>query len=205
MSVLSYRPLRAAFLLALVALIAGAASFQTESRLLRRWVGTHEGQPLTLDFYGDTMLVIDDELVDDFRTYRGRLDAWGDTAFTVSYWYALDRLLLRTADGEVLTMAPQDSLARPLSGTWRGSALGSDRRIEVDLRRGGTVRWRELPGGRWRGGEWDRASRIVTFTWLPDSLVWTAQYDPGGSALIVKATEPDSSSSTLILRRAYRW
>jgi len=203
MSALLHRPSRTSFLLVLTALVAGAASFQAESRLLRRWVGTHQGSTLWLDFYGDTMLVVNDTMVADFRTSRGRLEVWGDTAFTVSYWYNLDRLLLRTAEGDVITMAPQDSLARPLAGDWRGSAFGSDRQIELDMRRGGVAKWRVLPGGGWRGGEWDRASRLITFTWLPDSLVWTAQYDPGGSALIVIGAGPDSA--TVILRRAFRW
>jgi hypothetical protein len=204
MSALLHRPSRASLLLVLAALVAGAASFQAESRLLRRWVGTHQGDPLWLDFYGDTMLVVNDHMPANFRTSRGRLEVWGsDTAFTVSYWYNLDRLLLRTAEGEVITMAPQDSLARPLAGDWRGSGFGSNRQIELDMQRGGVARWRELPGGRWIGGEWDRASRLITFTWLPDSLMWTAQYDPGGSALIVSGAEPDSA--TVILRRAYRW
>jgi hypothetical protein len=204
MSALSRPPVRALLLPILLALIAGAASFQAESRLLRRWVGTHQGQALWLDFYGDTMLVINDDKVASFRTNRGRLDVWGpDTTFTVSYWYVLDRLLLRTAEGDVVTMAPQDSLARPLTGDWRGSAFGSNRELELWMGRGGVARWRELSGGGWNNGEWDRASRLITFTWLPDSVMWAAQYDPGGSALIVTGAEPDSA--TVILRRAYRW
>jgi len=204
MSALLHKPSRTSLLLVLTALVAGAASFQAESRLLRRWVGTHEGSALWLDFYGDTMVVVNDRMPANFRTSRGRLEVWGsDTAFTVSYWYNLDRLLLRTADGDVITMAPQDSLARPLDGDWRGSGFGSDRQFEVKLLRGGVASWRVLPGGAWRSGEWDRTSRLITFTWLPDSVVWTAQYDPGGSALIVVGAEPDSA--TVILRRAFRW
>lgn len=183
--------------------VAAVVATQADSRLLRRWVGTHEGRPLTLDFYGDTMLVVNDDYALDYRARSGLLEASGDTSFTVSYWFAMERLLLRTEAGNVITMAPQGALARPLDGHWRGTAPGSDLRIELNMQRGGIASWRELPGGGWVSGEWDRASRVITFTWLPDSVIWTGRYDPGGNALLFD--EIDLEGGTLILHRVFRW
>jgi hypothetical protein len=166
---------------------------QSDHRLMNRWVGTHDGRPWWLDFYGDTMLVVDDTLLLDFRITRDSLIAHGDTSFAVAYWFVRDRLLIQTADGEIITMAPQDHMARPIHGDWRGDG------IRLRIWRGGIATWR---GTR---GEWRRRSRLILFTWLPDSLEWTAQYDPIGAALLTTMMEPDSSSRTVILRKGLRW
>ena len=193
-------------LLTIVLLTVGstllAAAAQWGNPLLKRWVGTHDNRPLVLDFYGDSMLLVNDEYVANFALGDRSFTVFGDTSFTVRYWFALDRLLLETEDGAVLTMAEQDPLARPMFGTWRGSEISSGRRIELWLGRGGVARWRQLPGGGWTGGEWDRSSRTIQFTWLPDSTVWTAQYDPPGGALLFEEMPPESGM--VVLRHVYR-
>jgi len=176
---------------------AGAVDTQSERRLMNRWVGIHDGRQWWIDFYGDTLLVVDDTLVLGFRTTRDSLIAYGDTSFAVSYWFVRDRLLIQTVEGDIVTMAPQDLLARPLSGEWRGT------RILLRMLRGGDALWRDLSGGRWTYGEWDRRTRTITFTWLPDSTVWTAQYDPPAAALLFQEIRP--GAGPVILHRAYRW
>jgi len=190
-----------------IALLAGAtlvlaAAAQSDNPLFRRWVGTHENRPLVLDFYGDSMVIVNDDYVDGYSVEDRRLSVFGDTSFTVKYWFMLDRLLLETDDGTVLTMAEQDPLARPMFGTWRGAEIASGRRIELWLGRGGVARWRRLPGSGWTSGEWDRTSRSIEFTWLPDSTVWTAQYDPPGGALLFEEMPPESGM--VVLRHVYR-
>lgn len=192
-----------AVILALLAVTASQGSRQADD-LLRRWVGTHHGRPLYLDFYDDTMLVVNDEYPTDFLATRDSLIAMGDTSFAVSYWLVLDRLLIETEEGRVVTMAQQDLLARPLhAGRWRGTSIGGESTIELRMARGGNAAWRRLPGGRWTRGEWDRNTRLINFTWEPDSTSWTAFYDPYGNALQFEELEP--GSGTVILRRAFRW
>jgi hypothetical protein len=193
-----------AVLIALAALGAGASVHaQADTLTAYRWVGTHQGRPLWLDFYGDSMLVVDDVHVCSYRVTRDSLEAQGDTTFAVSYSVVLDRVLLETPEGAVVTMARQDHLARPMHGQWRGSEIGgTGRRIEMYLRRGGPARYRELPGGTWIRGEWNRRSRQISFVWLPDSLTWTGMYDPGGAALQVSDTT--GGGSTIILRHVIR-
>lgn len=187
----------------------GAAGFgstpgQGQDLLRRRWVGTHLNEPLHLDFYGDTMVVVNDALVNAYRVSNDTLIVWGDTAFTVTFWFALDRLLLQTQDGSVITMAPQSHLARPLEGRWVGNPIGtSEETIELVLRRGGVARWRTIPAGHWQDGEWDRQTRLIQFTWLPDSTRWLGRYDPEGGALLFDSIA--GRSTTLVLRRVYRW
>lgn len=173
--------------------IGSQLSVQSDHRLMNRWVGTHDGHPWWLDFYGDTMLVVDDTLLLDFRITRDSLVAYGDTSFAVAYWFVRDRLLVQAADGEIITMALQDHMARPIHGDWRGDG------IRMRIWRGGVV---TRSGTR---GEWRRRSRVILFTWLPDSLEWTAQYDPIGAALLTTVVEPDSSTRTVILRKGLRW
>jgi len=48
-------------------LVPAAAAAQRDSVLAHRWVGVHQGQPLQLEFYGDTMLVVDDQRALDYR------------------------------------------------------------------------------------------------------------------------------------------
>ena len=113
---------RVAGLLALAPLALGLLQERAENPLFQRWVGTHKGVPLFLDFYSDTMLVVNDVRVADFYTTRDSIVVFGDTSFAVHYQFALDRLLLRTKEGNVITMASQGPLARPLWGHWLGEA-----------------------------------------------------------------------------------
>lgn len=184
---------------ALVTFALGSqVAVQSHDRLLNRWVGTNQQRQWWIDFYDDTMLIVDDTLILDFRTTRDSLIASGDTSFSVAYWFVRDRLLIQTAAGDIITMAPQDRLARPIHGDWRGEG------IQLRIRRGGVAAWRDGTG-TWHYGEWQRRSRSLRFTWLPDSLVWTAEYDPLGPALLADVIEPDSSTRTAIIRKALRW
>ncbi len=161
------------------------------------------GRPMHLEFYGDTMLILNDSHVLDFVVSDDSIVAIGDTSFAVSYRFAFNRLLLTTDEGKIITMTAQDPLARPLWGRWLGTPLGkSDRPVELSMFRNGIARWRWFPEGSWVEGEWDRFTRIITFTWLPDSLEWTARYDPGGNSLLFEET--DEEKGTLILRRVFR-
>ena len=174
---------------------------QRDSVLAHRWVGVHKGRPLQFEFYGDTMLVVDDEHVLDFRLTGDSLVAFGDTTIDGQYRVVMSRLLLQTPEG-VVTMAEQSALARPLTGRWRGS-LGSEDGVETELTiiAGGTARWRRLPNGRWMAGEWDREMRTVTFTW-DDESEWRGQYDPVGNAMLLEVTVPEAQPT--ILRRVFR-
>jgi hypothetical protein len=197
-----WKATRLVVVLGLASLAVGFAQ-EPENPLLHRWVGTHKGRPLFLDFYGDTMLVVNDLRVADFYTTRDSIVVYGDTSFAVHYRFALDRLLLRTTEGNVITMASQGPLARPLWGHWLGEAGRlSNRRIELRLFGAGTAWWRWLPGGERTEGEWDRFSRIITFTWLPDSTVWTGLYDPMANQLVFEETVPESGVT--VLHRIYR-
>ncbi len=176
---------------------------QADDFLLRRWVGTHQGRPFHLEFYGDTMLIVNDSHVLDYVATHDSVMAFGDTSFAVHYRFALDRLLLRTVEGNVITMSPQPALARPLWGRWLGAPSRTrDRHIDLWMYRNGTAQWRWVPGGTWTKGEWDRFTRIITFTWLPDSTLWTGLYDPDGNSLLFDEAVPESGA--VILRRVFR-
>lgn len=186
-----------------IALLAQETQAQQADSLLTRWVGTHMGRPMHLEFYGDTMLILNDSRVLDFVASNDSIVATGDTSFAVSYRFAFNRLLLTTDEGKIITMTSQAPLARPLWGRWFGTPLrNSDRPIELSMFRNGSARWRWFPEGSWNEGEWDRFTRIITFIWLPDSLEWTARYDPGGNSLLFEET--DEEKGTLILRRVFR-
>lgn len=179
----------------------GPAMAQRDSVLAHRWVGVHLGRGLQLEFHGDTMLVVNDQHVLDFRLTRDSLVAFGDTSVIGRYRLVLQRLLLETPDG-VVTMAVQSALARPLTGQWRG-ALGTEDGVETQLviAPDGSARWRRLPGGAWTYGEWDREMRVITFTWSDDSE-WRGQYDPIGNAMLFEQTV--SGAHPTILRRVFR-
>lgn len=184
-------------------LIFGATQAFAQNPVEGRWVGTHLNHALHLDFYGDSMVVVNDRFPAGYHASPDSLVVWGDTAFAVSYWFSLDRMLLRTADGNVITMSRQSELARPIQGRWQGSPLGrGDRTIVLQLERGGAARRRTVPVGPWVQGEWDRSSRTIRFMWLPDSTVWTARHDPLGEALLF--SETDEETGTLILRKVWR-
>lgn len=168
-----------------------------------RWVGTHNSHPLYLDFFGDTMVVVNDQYPARYYLTYDSLVVMGDTSFAVGYWFSLSRLLLRTDEGRVVTMSKQDALARPIHGVWRGSPIGqSNRTVVLQMQRGGVARRRTLPGGSWREGEWSRRSRNIEFTWKPDSTQWIARYDAAGLALLFENT--DDETGTLILRKVWR-
>ncbi|UCD23252.1 MAG: hypothetical protein JSW51_09345 [Gemmatimonadota bacterium] len=212
MSTFNWKPIRTiAWLTAWACLAtpaAGLAQTQEENPLLQRWVGTHKNQPLFLDFYSDTMLVVNDRLVTSFYTTRDSVVVLGDTSFAVHYRFALDRLLLRTEEGNVITMARQGPLARPLWGRWLGEpSRMPGQQIELRLFGNGTAWWRQIPGGEVTHGEWDRFSRIITFTWLsdsivPDSTIWTGLYDPMANQLVFEQTVEESGVT--VLHRFYR-
>jgi hypothetical protein len=196
------KAVRRALTAAVVTLLVGAPALRAQSTdsLFGRWVGTHMGRPLFFDFYGDTMLVVNDRYPLGFAYTRDSLRAYGDTSFTVEYVFLLGRLLIRNVEGNWVTMSAQDRLARPLHGTWYADA-GDGRRILLYLQRGGPARWRMVPGGSWTIGEWDRQARSLMFTWEPDSVVWQGFYD-APRALIL---EEDASASGLsIFRRMIR-
>lgn len=174
---------------------------QRDSVLAHRWVGLHLRRPLQFEFYGDTMLVVDDEHVLNFRLTNDSLIATGDTSLAGRYRLVLGRLIFETPD-DVVTMAMQSALARPLTGHWTGP-LGTTEgtRAELVIFASGTARWRRLPTGRWADGEWDRETRLITFTWA-DSTEWRGQYDPVGNAILFEQTV-DGAGST-ILRRFFR-
>ena len=212
--------MRVLVIAALAAVAALLPSQDEESPLLRRWVGTHYNVPLHFDFYGDSMLVVNDLYPLTYEIYRDSILAYGDTAFSVSYWFARDHLLLQTEEGRIITMTEQDKLARPLhNGRWRGGQIGMVDDMELGIFRGGGARWRNIPEGDWIEGEGDRATRIITFTWFYpdtteveegvdveaaiDTVQWVAQYDPEGSALLFPETIPELG--TVVLRKAFRW
>jgi hypothetical protein len=194
--------MRSLLLLGLLALVGGRPLVaQRDSVLAHRWVGLHLRQPLEFEFYGDTMLVVNDTHVLSFRLTNDSLVATGDTSVVGRYRIVLGRLLLETPE-EMVTMATQSPLARPLTGRWTGS-LGTpdDNDLELIIYASGIARWRRLPSGRWEDGEWDRETRLITFTWA-DSTEWHGQYDPVGNALLFERTL--EGGETTILRRFFR-
>lgn len=178
--------------------------------LQTRWVGTHLGRPLHIDFYGDTMVVVNDRFAADYQATRDSIVVFGDTSFSVHYRFALDRMILRTDSGNVITMSAQGPLARPLRGNWFGTpGRLRDSLIELQMDARGAAYWRTLPRGEWIEGEWDRFSREITFTWLPDSTAgrpdstqWVGMYNPVRSQLLFNETLPESGVT--ILRRFFR-
>ncbi len=178
--------------------------------LQTRWVGTHLGRPLHIDFYADTMVVVKDRFVADYEATQDSIVVFGDTSFSVHYRFALGRMILRTDSGNVITMAAQGSLARPLRGNWLGTpGRMRDSLVELQMNASGTAYWRTLPAGGWIEGEWDRFSREITFTWFPDSAAgrpdstqWVGMYNPVRSQLLFDETLPESGVT--ILRRFFR-
>ncbi len=194
--------MRPLLLLGLLVLAGGRPLLaQRDSVLAHRWVGLHLRQPLEFEFYGDTMLVVNDEHVLNFRLTNDSLIATGDTSVIGRYRLVLSRLLFETSE-ELVTMAMQSPLARPLTGHWTGP-LGTSTANDAELIifTSGIARWRQLPNGRWTDGEWDRETRLITFTWA-DSTEWHGQYDPVGNAILFERTVEGGEST--ILRRFFR-
>lgn len=178
--------------------------------LQTRWVGTHVGRPLHIDFYADTMVIVQDRFVCDYEATRDSIVIFGDTTFSVHYRFALDRMIVRTDSGRFITMSAQGPLARPLGGNWFGTpSRMRDAQIELQMHATGAAYWRRLPRGGWIEGEWDRFSREITFTWLPDSArgrpdstQWVGMYNPARSQLLFDSTF--ARSGVTILRRFFR-
>lgn len=193
--------MRRLLIVAPLVLLAAPLGAQRDSVLASRWVGIHQGRPLQFEFYGDTMLVVGDAIPLTFRLTNDSLVADGDTIIRARWRYVLGHVLLDTPDGPI-TMSAQSLLARPLTGRWIGP-LGTpdDRMVEMVLAANGTARWRDLAGGAWTSGEWERESRLIAFTW-PDETEWQGQYDPIGNNLLLLRTLEGSQGS--ILRRAFR-
>jgi hypothetical protein len=194
-------------LLLLVTLAAGVATrqgTQCETSLRGRWVGLHHNGPLELEFYGDTMLVVNDRYPLNYRSTSDSLIATGDTTVTARYRFSYCRLLLEAPDGSMVTMASQQALARPLTGRWVGDLGTADGALaELLLAVNGTARWHRLPDGTWTDGEWERQTRIITFTWAgADTIPWVAHYDVEGNALLFDHTVP--GSHTAIFKRLFR-
>jgi len=190
--------------------VADTVQLTWRDSLQTRWVGTHLGRPLHIDFYSDTMVVVQDRFVCDFEATRDSIVAFGDTTFSVHYRFALDRMIVTTDSGGVITMSAQSSLARPLRGNWFGTpARVRDSLIVIQMNASGAAYWRTLPRGQWIEGEWDRFSREITFTWLPDSTEgrpdsteWVGMYNPARSQLLFDSTFAESGVT--ILRRFFR-
>lgn len=205
-----------------------------ESRLLRRWVGAKvNGIPLWLDFFGDSMLVISDN-VDQFTANYAltpnTLVVYGDsvfmrvlatafnrnregedfgerTSFEMRYRFSLERLLVE-ADGVTITMSPQSVLARRIEANWIAD-LSDGTRMQLQLYRSGSVRYRVAPGGSWVWGDWKRNARDITFDWNRDSvetrdstLIWNSLYDARGDQIILENV--GVGTGTTIFRRIIR-
>ena len=191
-------------LLTLAAGVASRQGNQCETSLRGRWVGLHHNAPLELEFYGDTMLVVDDRYPLNYRVTSDSLIATGDTTVTARYWFSVCRLLLETPDGALITMSSQINLARPLTGRWVGDVgMPDGGRAELRLTADGKARWHLLPNGSWTEGEWERETRIITFTWAgADTIPWVGHYDVEGNALLFDHTVP--GSRTTIFQRVFR-
>ena len=215
---------RIALIMAVTAIsIAPVAEAQTSSDpLFQRWVGTHLGRPLFLDFHGDTMLVVNDVHVMDFWYGPDSVIAYNaDTSFAIRYRFSYDKMLIETSEGRTVTMSLQPIQARPVFGgrgwdwgTW--AARTGDDRIWLELTRiGSRARWRKN-FGPWTEGTWRRTGRTFEFTWnggeepeppgatadVDSSLIWIGQFDAEGHQFIFDETEPGSGLA--IFRRVFR-
>ncbi|MBI4502214.1 MAG: hypothetical protein HY700_13765 [Gemmatimonadetes bacterium] len=175
---------------------ATAIAQQQDTTLLKRWVGNYLEKPLTLEFYGDTMLVVGDRHALNYRLTLDSLIATGDTSIVARYRVSHGRLLLETADGSVITMATQKTLGRPLTGRWMGDVdtSGTAVPVELNLNPDRTACWHGSPDGKWMKGEWDRETRVVTMIW--DSGEWTGLYDPQNNSLVLRPIADSTHSAT---------
>ena len=167
-----------------------------QARILKRWVGMKvNGLPLWLDFFGDTMLVVSDNVslrAVEYALTPRTLIIYGDTALShmlyhafhrfhndsegfvpgyqsvLRYRFSLEKLLIE-ADDITITMTEQNPLARPLEARWIAD-LPDGTQMELFLSRNGSASHRIRPGGSRKFGEWVRRSREIEFDWSPDSL-----------------------------------
>jgi hypothetical protein len=185
--------------------LAGAQ--EPDTTLLKRWVGNYLEKPLTLEFYGDSMLVVGDRHALSYHMTYDSLIATGDTMVVARYRLVRGRLLLEPPDGNLITMAPQRTLGRPLTGRWVGDVdtSGTSVPIELNINADRTACWHGTPDGKWTTGEWERETRVITLTW--DNSEWTGLYDPQRNSLILEPLSDSthtSKSPTGVLRRAFR-
>jgi hypothetical protein len=202
-------------------------------RILKRWVGAKvNGLPLWLDFFSDTMLVVSDNASQypvDFAlgprtvTIYGNAglshmlyhafhlrhsdgeDFYPQSEFVLRYRFSLEKLLIEY-DGVTITMTEQSPLARKIEARWVAD-LPDGTQMELRMDRQGNVRYRVIPGGSWRWGEWERRSREIEFDWSPDSLVdstkiWTGLFDAPGQQIVLDSIGP--GTSVTIFRRIIR-
>lgn len=155
-----------------------------------RWVGIRQNCcptiALWMEFYPDSMLLINDVSILRTRALKYRITedsivATGDTLIRLRYELVLDRLILYTPEGLVITMAPQSRLARPIFGAWIGTfeTDSGSTAILLQLFANGNATWRRLPNGESHSGEWDKNVRTFRFTWDTDSV----DVDPDGQLL----------------------
>ena len=200
---------RTAFFLAIFP--AAAAAQQPDTTLYNsRWVATYLEKSLTLEFYGDTMLVVGDRHPLSYHLTADSIVATGDTSLAVRYRRAYGKLLLETAGGDIITMSPQAALGRQLIGRWIGDVdtSGTTHLAEVRLGSDRSAVWRVLPDGKPALGEWDRQTRKVTLTWN-DGGEWTGLYDPLRNTLLLEQVSDSTGAlvpggATGVLRRVFR-
>lgn len=195
-------------LLAASAARPAAAAQQPDSTILQRWVGNYLERALTLEFYGDTMLVVGDRHALSYHMTSDSIIATGDTSLVVRYRLSFGKLLLETAEGNVVTMSPQRTLGRALTGRWAGDidTSGTSQPAELELKPDRSARWHSLPDGKWVVGEWERETRAVTLTW-EDGGEWTGLYDPQRNTLLLEPVADSTETkkgATGVLRRVFR-
>ncbi len=197
------------FVMLALLLAPASAHAQADTTILKRWVGTYaEGKPLTIEFYGDTMLVVGDRYALSYRMTYDSLIATGDTSVVARYRLAMGRLLLETPDGNVVTMATQRTLGRPLWGRWVGDLdfSGTMQPVEINLNGDRTACWHPtVEDAKWASGEWERETRRVTLTWEVEE--WTGIYDPQGNSLLLQPLQDSLHTGTGpsgVLRRSFR-
>jgi hypothetical protein len=135
------------------------------------------------------------------------LIATGDTMVVARYRIARNRLLLELPDGNVITMAAQRTLGRPLTGRWVGDVdtSGTSIPIELNINADRTACWHSAPDGKWTTGEWDRETRVITLTW--ETSEWTGLYDPQRNSILLEPLSDSTHaarSPSGILRRVFR-
>jgi hypothetical protein len=148
-----------------------------------RWVGMEQNAPtvgLFLEFYPDTMLLVNrvrGSLVErhalGYRITEDSILATGDTTIRLRYEMVLDRMIVYTPEGVVITMSSQSELARSFVGRWLGTfeTDSTTETILLQLYANGDANWKRLPAGRVNTGEWNRKVRTFTFTWDVDSTL----------------------------------
>ncbi|MFQ5550700.1 MAG: hypothetical protein ACE5FJ_05635 [Gemmatimonadales bacterium] len=201
--------MRPIIVLAVLASTSSATSAQDGGRrapLSGRWVGVKSNVPTRgfwIEFFNDSLLVVDDRYPLRYVLTPDSLIAVGDTTVIAAYERVADRLLLYTPEGLVITMSPQSDLARPLAGLWIGElGLEQNDRAELVLFKNGAAQWRRVPGGEWQVGEWDRTVRTITLSWEADSTQWVGFHDPPGNALQFVNTLEGGGS--VVFRKTFR-